>query len=137
MSESFESMMYKRSASTTRTHGILSIIFGGLGVFFGSLFVLLFFIVSVSGVSSEDVVTAVLYAISTVIFFIIPHIYLIIAGIHLTKEPAPNIARTLIIINLILGVFWNIVILIMSIVNLVQLTDYERGYPHHTKKHGR
>jgi uncharacterized integral membrane protein len=59
---------------------------------------------------------------------------MIVAGYHLTREPAVKVARTLVIINLVIGVFWNLVLLIFAIINLTQLSDYERGRTTH-KKH--
>ena len=137
MSESFETILYNRSAATTRVHGILAIIFGGIGVLLGVLFMFLFLIAGSVALNLEDVVSSVALFIFTLVLFVIPHIYLIIAGVHLVKEPAPKVARTLIIINLIIGVLSNLVILVISIVNLIQMSDYERGYTQHKRTHGK
>ena len=137
--EDYTKLFYQRAASTLRIHGILSIIFGGLGVLGALLFTLLLTFGASSGAEfgEYDDTGIGLLAMSIVILMLwtLPHIYLIIAGTHLIREPASKLAKTLIIINLIVGVFWNLVLLIFAIINLTQLSDYERGYDlHKTKK---
>lgn len=133
----YEKLLYHRSETTLKLHGILAIIFGGIGALAAALFTLVLIVSTYSDVSYDSVNSPVgLFIVSTMIFvfWTLPHIYLIIAGPYLVREPAPRLAKTLIIINLVIGVFWNLVILIFAIINLTQLTDYERGFHTH-KRH--
>jgi hypothetical protein len=134
----YEKLLYERAASTLKVHGIVSIVFGALGTLCAILFTILIAAGTITDPSYDTynspfglfIVAAMIF-----VFFTLPHIYLIVAGVYLTREPAPKLAKTLVIINLVVGVFWNIVLLVFSIVNLTQLTDYERTYHvHKTKK---
>ena len=71
---------------------------------------------------------ALLVGLFLFVFWILPHIYLLVAGLYLVRRPSPNVVRTLVIINLIVGVFWNIILTVFAIINLTQLRDYEQGY---------
>lgn len=120
---------FQKADSLLRVHGLLSIIFGSLGVLGGLLFLLLLGIGSTASLRLEDTIGAFAFGIFALVLFVLPHVYMIIAGAYLMKQPAPKLARVLVIINLVLGVFWNLVLLVFAIINLVQLDDYERGYP--------
>jgi hypothetical protein len=130
----YEKLLFDRAASTLKVHGILAIIFGSLGVLFGILFTLLLVVGTYADETYDSVNSPLgLFIVSVMIFvlWMLPHIYLIISGYYLIRKPAPKIAKTFVIINLVIGVFWNIVLLVISIVNLTQLSDYERSYHIH------
>ncbi|MFZ3009600.1 MAG: hypothetical protein WA030_01095 [Candidatus Microsaccharimonas sp.] len=131
----YEKVLFDRAANLLRTNGILSIVFGSMGAFFGLLFMALCTIAMMASETSEDAAYMFLMGVGTLVLFILPHIYLIISGATLLRHPAPNVARTLVIITLVIGVFWNLVTLIFSILNLTQLRDYEVGYNKHIKAH--
>ncbi|MFY9227763.1 MAG: hypothetical protein WAO28_00340 [Candidatus Microsaccharimonas sp.] len=131
----YEKILFDRSVNLLRTNGILSIVFGSLGAFFGLLFMALFALAMTASETSEDAAYMFLMGVGTLVLFILPHIYLIISGVHLLRQPSPNVARTLVIITLVIGVFWNLITLIFSILNLTQLRDYEVGYNKHIKAH--
>jgi len=129
----YEKMLFDRSARMLKVNGILSIVFGGLA----ALFVMVFFLVLVAGAGSDSpdassygVLSNVLVSFLLFIIGIAPCVYAIIAGVVLLKLPKPVVARTLLIINLIIGVFVNTVTLIFSIISLTQMRDYEIGYKH-------
>ncbi|MDB5159957.1 MAG: hypothetical protein JWO99_220 [Candidatus Saccharibacteria bacterium] len=132
----YEKLLYARSASTLKVHGILSIVFGGLG----TLAAIVFMGILALGNFSDSAYTAdgsalgvFFVGIIVFIFWTLPHIYLIVSGTYLIREPAPKIVKTLVIINLVIGVFWNLVLLIFAIINLTEVGDYERGYHVHRK----
>lgn len=125
--QNYEESMYDRAASSIRVHGILSVIFGSLGVFFGILFMLIIGLGGLAaGAHMNDVVGAFALGLFTFILWVLPHIYLIISGVQLMRQPEPKVAKVLIIINLIVGALWNLVILIFAIINLTQISDYEK-----------
>lgn len=119
---------YNSAASLMRAHGIVSIIFGALGTLFSLLLVFLFLFAVTDPNSSDQVVGGVAMAIVTIIFGILPHCYLLIAGTYLAKNPRPSLAKGLTITNLVIGVFYNLPILILAIISLTQLGDYEHGF---------
>jgi hypothetical protein len=133
----YEKLLYDRAAGALKVHGIVSIVFGAIGTLVAVLFTLLIAAGTIADPSYDSYNSSFgLFIISTMIFvfWTLPHLYLIAAGIYLIREPAPKLAKTLIIINLVVGVFWNLVLLIVAIVNLTQITDYERAYHVHKKK---
>jgi len=124
-----EIVQFERAASAINVHGILSIVFGGLGLLIALFFAGLYGVVAMSDtMSAEDVVGYAISALLAAVFLVIPHIYLVIAGIYLLKKPVPKVAKTLIIINLVIGAFWNLILVIFAIINLTQISDYQRGY---------
>lgn len=127
---------YEQAAGLVKTDGILSIIFGSLGAFFGLLFMLLFAVSLATSYNTEDVVGYFILFILTIFFWVLPHVYLIIAGVTLVKLPEPKVVKTLTIINVVLGALVNLILLIIGIVSLTQSRDYEEGYAHahHHKK---
>lgn len=130
-------LLYERSDSTFRVHGILSIIFGSLGVLMAIVMTFLFIGGTYSDPSYDSVNSPLgLFVVGSMIFvfWTLPHLYLIISGYYLMHEPSPKVAKTLTIINLIIGVFWNLVLLIFAIISLTQFSDYERGYQVYKKK---
>ena len=133
MSEKVE--LFEKSANLVKIHGILSIIFGSIGTITGLFFAGLFAISMASTYDEADRIGFLILSILTLIFWLIPHVYLVIAGVVLLREPEPKVAKTLTIINLIVGVFWNYILLIFSIISLVQLGDYDKGYHHRKRQH--
>jgi len=131
----YEKLLYDRSAGTLRVHGIMSVIFGSLGILVALLFTTLMVIGSMAEDSydSYDSSIAGLSIVGMVIFIFwtLPHIYLVVAGYYLMREPAPRVAKALVLVNLVIGTFWNLILLVLSIINLTQLGDYDRGYSAH------
>ncbi|MBC7459622.1 hypothetical protein H7200_02845 [Candidatus Saccharibacteria bacterium] len=123
-------IMYTRAASSLKTHGILAIVFGGLGLLGGLIFSVFIGLGLGFSESSDDFFGLTAALTLTFIFWTLPHIYLIVSGYYLVKQPVPSVAKTLIIINLVVGAFWNLVILIFAIINLTQLREYAAGYAH-------
>ncbi|MEO6109945.1 MAG: hypothetical protein ABIP50_02965 [Candidatus Saccharimonadales bacterium] len=133
MTEDYDKMLHERAAGMVRANGIVSIVFGSLGVLVGLLYMLVFAFGGTSdSYESYDVVTGLIFALLVFIFAVLPHIFLIISGATLVRLPSGKVARGLTIANLVIGALWNLVILIMSIISLTQMNDYERG--HHHKK---
>ena len=120
---------FEKANGLLRVHGILAIIFGGLGLLAGLLFLLVMGVSSLASARLEDSISAFAIGVFTFVLFILPHLYLVISGVTLLKTPPVRTARTLVIINLIVGALWNLVLLVFAIINLTQLDDYERGYP--------
>lgn len=119
---------YNKAASLLKTQAILLVVFGSLGIFFGLLFTLLFFVASAATYSQSESIEFFIYGILTPIFMIIPHIYFLISGITLLRKPSPQVAKVLSIINIVLGVMWNIVILIFAVLYIAQSAAYEKEY---------
>jgi hypothetical protein len=129
MSEKQEliAMNYARAASLTRVHGILSIVFGSIGLAI-SLFVILFIGFAITEQNDYQIAGAFVSGFLVFVFGVLPHAYLLFSGITLLREPTPSVAKTLIIINLVVSVLYNLVVLIFSIINLTQFEDYAQGY---------
>ena len=126
-----EKLLYARASSTLKIHGILSIIFGGLGTLAAIILMLILAVGNLSdqSYSADGSILGLFFVgLLTFIFWGLPHAYLIVSGLYLIKKPAPKVAKTLIIINLVIGVFWNLVLLIFAIINLTEISDYEHGY---------
>lgn len=127
----YEKMLYKRSTDMLKAHGILAIVFGALGVLTGLFITILMSIglladSSYSTYSYDSSIGLFLVNAIVFIFWTLPHIYLIIAGSYLVREPSPQLAKVLVITNLVVGVFWNLILVIFSIINLTQIADYKR-----------
>lgn len=131
----YEETFFERAASTLKIHGIIAIIFGSLGVFFGVMFMLL---MAIGGLAAsyqlDDALGVFALGLFAFVLWVLPHAYLIISGIQLTRQPDPKVAKVLVIINLIVGVLWNLVLLVFAIINLTQMGDYERGYKKYALK---
>ncbi|HEY8886190.1 MAG TPA: hypothetical protein VIM31_01675 [Candidatus Microsaccharimonas sp.] len=133
----YEKLLFDRATSALKVHGILAIIFGGLGALLGLLLIAVTSLGTLSDPTYDSYNSPLgLFFVSAmiVVFWVLPHAYLIASGMYLTREPSPKLARTLVIINLVIGVFYNLILLVIAIVNLTQITDYERGYHVHHKK---
>ena len=127
----YEKMLYRRSADTLKVHGILSITFGILGVLTALFITTLMGIgafaeYSYAPYSYDSSIGFFMLSLIVFIFWTLPHIYLIIAGSYLVREPSAQLAKVLVIINLVVGVFWNLILAVFSIINLTQIADYER-----------
>lgn len=120
---------YEHAASMVRTHGTLSIVFGAIGTFFGLILIVLFSLALSNTYDQADAIGFIFLFIATLVFWMLPHIYLIVAGATLVKLPEPRIVKVLSIINIVVGVFWNYILLIFAIISLVQVSDYENGHP--------
>jgi hypothetical protein len=119
---------YEQSASLVRTHGILSIVFGAIGTFFGLIMIVLFSLALSDTYDRADAIGFIILFLMTLVFWVLPHIYLLVAGITLVKLPEPRIVKTLSIINIVISVFGNYILLVFAIISLVQANDYENGY---------
>jgi hypothetical protein len=127
---SFDKVLFERAATMLRVQGIISIVLGGLGVVFGLVMMFMF---GLGMLAYENItnyaVENFIWVVVMFVFVVIPHIYLIVAGTILLRQPTPVIARTLTIINLVVGVFSNMIVLIFAIISLTQSGDYERHFP--------
>jgi hypothetical protein len=115
------------AASAIRVQGILAIVFGGLGIL-GSIILGFIFLASLATFPERESVEISVYLVLGFVFFFLPHIYLLVSGLYLLKKPAPKIVFVLSIINLVVGFFWNVFLLVVAIISLVVHGDYERGY---------
>jgi len=129
----YETVLFNRAQGMLKAHGIVAIVFGALGVL-GFLVGLLFVVQIAIFAQLADAVGAIALAAVAFVLFTVPHVYLIIAGAQLVRTPTPRLAKTLVIINLVIGVFWNYVLLILAIINLTQIGDYARHYKKSTPK---
>lgn len=117
---------YEQAASMVKVQGILSIIFGGLGSLAGLIF-MIFVGVDLVDAYSYEVIGLSLLLVGSIIFWLLPHVYFIVSGITLLNLPEPNVAKALTIINLVIGVFWNLILVIFAIIVLTQSADYASG----------
>jgi len=124
----YDKLYFTRAAQTLRTHGILSIVFGSLGALAGLFVIALTVTASGYAYNTSDLFGTMVFASLALVFWIAPHIYMIIAGVYLIRYPKPSIARTLVIINLVIGIFTNLIILIFAIINLTEMRQYEEHY---------
>lgn len=126
---------HETSKKFLKVQGILSIVFGGLGTLFG-IPLIFFWAIGSSYDLGDDVGPIVFIVLSVLglIFWMLPHIFLIVSGATLVRNPAPGVAKGLTIANLVVGAFWNYILLAFAIVSLVQSGHYTRGYkPEHKK----
>lgn len=136
MAESHEETKYLSAQSFLKVQGVLSLIFGSIGVVVGSPLVLLYSL-SLPEWSTEYSYTggdwiAVSFIIALgIIFWIIPHVFMIIAGSHLVRHPKPGLAKGLTVANLVIGALYNYILMAFAIVSLVQSSNYEAGYRKH------
>ena len=122
---------FSQAASMVKVQGIMSIVFGSIGSLVG-LIILSIFAVSLGNAYTTADAIAFLFLFLLVVFvWLIPHMYLIIAGITLTRLPEPRIVKILTITNLVIGIFWNYILLVFAIISLVQQVDYAQGYRKH------
>lgn len=118
---------FGRAANAVKIQGILSIIFGGLGLLGGVLMGLFYYVAAAGGASTGlGIPELSILLVLGFIFFFLPHVFFIVAGVYLLRKPTPVLVRVLTIINLILGFFWNLPILVTAIISLVMSADYDR-----------
>lgn len=121
--------LYDRAVATTRAHAIVSLVFGILGVGLGLLIAGFMLVLAFAGsMTEEDFVYTVVYGLCMFLFVVVPHIFLIVSGAVLLRMPRPNVAKGLVIANIVTGALFNLVVLILAIINITQINDYEHGY---------
>ena len=125
---------YEQAASLIKTQGVLSIVFGGIGVFIGLTVLVFLWIMLSTSYATEDVIAALFLSLLSFAFVLLPHVFLIVAGVTLLRQPEPRVVRILTIITLVIGVLENLVLLIMSILVLLKLDDYEALYPEYSEE---
>lgn len=113
-----------------KVQGIITLVFGGLGSLLGLILMLIFGIALSQAYTDNDIIAFFIYFIVSVFFVLIPHVYFIVSGIVLIRQPEPKLAKLITIINLIAGAVANYVILAFAIISLVQGKEYEAGYKH-------
>ena len=128
MAESAKRAENKQAVSMLKVQGVIALVFGGLGALLGLLLMSIFAIALGQAYSDNDVVEFFIWFVVSIFFILLPHIYLIISGIILIRQPEPKLARLLTIINLIVGAMSNYIVLAFAIISLVQAKDYEEGY---------
>ena len=128
MAESAKRAENKQAVSMLKVQGVIALVFGGLGALLGLLLMSIFAIALGQAYSDNDVVEFFIWFVVSIFFILLPHIYLIISGIILIRQPEPKLARLLTIINLIVGAMSNYIVLAFAIISLVQTKDYEEGY---------
>ena len=130
-----EFQRYEKSLSSLKTQAILAIVFGALGILFS--FLILGSYILLSGLDPKEVdidkVDLFLYGIVTPIFLFATHVYYVVAGVFLLREPTPKVAKVLSIINIVVGAGWNLIILIFAALFLARSVDYERGHAEEKK----
>jgi uncharacterized membrane protein len=119
---------YTQAASMLRIQGIISIVFGALGSLLGFILMIVFAINLGQSYSNTVMIENLIYFVASILFVLIPHLYLTVAGIVLVREPEPKLARILMIINVIVGAITNYIVLAFAIISLTQIKDYEEGY---------
>ena len=125
---------YEQAASLIKTQGVLSIVFGGIGVFIGLTVLVFLWIMLSTSYATEDVVAALFLSLLSFAFVLLPHVFLIVAGVTLLRQPEPRVVRILTIITLVIGVLENLVLLVMSILVLLKLDVYEALYPEYSEE---
>ena len=125
---------YEQAASLIKTQGVLSIVFGGIGVFIGLVVLVFLWIVLSTSYATEDVIAALFLSLLGFVFLLLPHVFLIVAGVTLLRQPEPRVVRILTIITLVIGVLENLVLLVMSILVLLKLDVYEALYPEYSEE---
>ena len=128
MTGSHKHAAHRQAASMLKVQGIISIIFGALGALLGTALMFIFGIGLASTYSNADTIEFSIFFLGSIVFMLMPHVYLIISGIILTRSPEPKLSQLLTIINLIVGAFSNYIVLVFAIISLVQADDYETGY---------
>lgn len=128
MSETAQQSAHNQAMSMMKVQGIITTIFGALGTLMGLVLMVVFALALGQAYTENDVVGALMMFIVSVLFILIPHIYLIISGIMLIRQPEPKLARLLTIINLVVGAVSNYVVLAFAIISLVMAKEYEEGY---------
>ena len=124
----------EQAVSMLRVQGIISIVFGALGAFISLVVLAILFFIPTNGYPQDQAIGFMFIFFGILIFAIIPHAYMIVSGLALTRNPNPQVARTLTIVNLVIGIIWNYVLLIFAIISLTQLLPYNEAYERSHKK---
>ena len=106
-----------------KLNGIFSIMFGVIGTFVGLLIILLATFPDTTG-DSYSTIIAVAFMIICLLFWVVPHIFLILSGTILITHPTYSLTKGLLITNLVIGSFYNIILLVFSIISITQLRQY-------------
>jgi hypothetical protein len=122
-------VQYEQSASIVKIHGILSIVFGSIGVAIGLIFLAIIGFTFIAAVTTADVVGIFIIMLLVLLFWILPQAFLIVSGVTLLREPDPRVVRILTITTLVISALENVILLATSIATLLKLDDYEQGYP--------
>jgi len=128
MPETPKQAAHRQAMSMMKIQGIIVTVFGGLGALLGLIMMVIFALALGQSYTENDVVGALIMFTVSILFVLIPHIYLIVSGIILIRQPEPKLARLLTIINLVVGAISNYVVLAFAIISLVQAKEYEEGY---------
>lgn len=128
MAQSAKQAAQRQAASMLKVQGIIAMIFGALGALLGVALMFIFGVGLANAYSDSDIAEYSVLFLGSILFVIMPHVYLIISGVILARSPEPKLSRLLTIINLIVGAMSNYIILAFAIISLVQAKEYEAGY---------
>jgi len=128
MVETAKQSAHNQAVSMLKVQGIIATVFGGLGALLGFVLMIIFAISLGYAYSDNEIVEFFMLFAGSILFVLIPHIYLIVSGVILMRGPESKLARILTIINLIVGAMSNYIVLAFAIISLVQSKDYEEGY---------
>jgi uncharacterized membrane protein len=117
-----------QAASMLKVQGIITLVFGGLGAVLGLILMIIFGIALSQAYTDQDVIETAIYCCMSALFIFMPHVYFVISGIVLTREPEPKTAKLITIINLIVGAVSNYIVLAFAIISLIQAKEYEAYY---------
>lgn len=127
MTDTKKNQRYEQAASMVKVQGIMSIVFGSVGTLVGLIFLAIFAVSMGTATNGGDAFAFLLFFLFATFLWLLPHIYLIVAGVTLLRLPEPRVVKTLTIINLVVGFFWNYILLVFAIISLVQIADYTDG----------
>lgn len=127
----YDKVLFERANNGLKVQGIIGIVFGGLGTLLGLVLILLFLMGVQLDTTPTSAFEGFMLAVVTLVFLVIPHVYLIISGSLLVKQPQPSLARGLTVANVVIGALSNLIILVVAIISLTQSSDYERHFPKH------
>ena len=119
---------HTQAASMLKVQGIITLVFGGLGTLLGLILMGIFGLALTQAYSDNDIVEFGVYFVMSVLFILIPHVYFIVSGIVLIRQPEPKLAKLITIINLVVGAVANYIVLAFAIISLIQAKEYEQGY---------
>lgn len=119
---------HTQAVSMLKIQGIVTLVFGGLGALLGLILMILFGFALSQAYSDNDIIEYGVYFTMSVLFILIPHVYFVVSGIVLIRQPEPKLAKLVTIINLVVGAVANYIVLAFAIISLVQTKEYEEGY---------
>lgn len=122
------SQKYQTAATMIKVTGILSIIFGSIGILFGIGYSLLIAASPSYAYNEVEIVPIALIVGFLIMFWVIPHIYMIISGIYFLNKPSAAKVRGLAITSIVIGAIFNVILLAFAIINLIQAKDYENEF---------